>query len=434
VIRAAEGHTCSECTHEYKREADEIPQANDPAALVGIDENRNVPAFVGDNDDGEMNVEHRPESSSEDESMDVDDSSDIEDPHSDPLQEAAEHSPVQMVVLDGIVFGPKHCAFENCTADLKNYKTGVFCEEHERIRGNLCRVQNCSNPKVAGTQACHQHRETWRSHVVRFGRSTLLGIRRMLRRSEEENLPWLPAPARNTQPHDDPTPAGNRQKNYFTASRFYCVETITAACGAVIAWTKFAKAESPSNILDFLDRVYPTAESKPDYICIDKACLVLRHAVASGRWNMWKSTSRFIVDSYHYINHRTTDYLCRKYCNPAPLNGSAPNLVSVEYDNFGRPHYKRAYNTQVCLTLLTFTVKITDTLTQASEQLNGWIGGFESILTKMTVGNFNWFLHTMLFMHTEQVIEKQKERQDGQDGQEEVDDDEAGIEIDDDDN
>jgi len=36
--------------------------------------------------------------------------------------------------------------------------------------------------------------------------------------------------------------------------------------------------------------------------------------------------------SYHYINHGTSDYLCYKWCNPAPLNGSAPNLVVVEYD------------------------------------------------------------------------------------------------------
>jgi hypothetical protein len=52
------------------------------------------------------------------------------------------------------------------------------------------------------------------------------------------------------------------------------------------------------------------------------------------------------VDSYHYINHRVQDYICRKWCNPAPLNGSAPNLVIVERDNNGVEHYKRAFNTQ----------------------------------------------------------------------------------------
>jgi hypothetical protein len=109
VIRAAEGHACSECTHEYKKEADEIPQADDPAALVGIDENRNVPAFVGDDDDGEMNrgeMEHRLDSSSEDEPMDVDGSSDVENPQSDTLEEITEHSPVHMVVLMALSLVP----------------------------------------------------------------------------------------------------------------------------------------------------------------------------------------------------------------------------------------------------------------------------------------------------------------------------------------
>ncbi|KAF8234056.1 hypothetical protein L208DRAFT_1096340, partial [Tricholoma matsutake] len=44
---------------------------------------------------------------------------------------------------------------------------------------------------------------------------------------------------------------------------------------------------------------------------------------------------------------------------------------------------------------------------QACEQLNAWLGGYESILKRMTPGNFNWFLHTMLFYHTGHVINKQ---------------------------
>ena len=115
----------------------------------------------------------------------------------------------------------------------------------------------------------------------------------------------------------------------------------------MIAWTKFAKAESPTNILNWLQSVYPFPESQPDYVCIDKACAVLRTAITNGTWNTWKETTCFIVDSYHYINHHTTDYLCRTWCNPAPLNGSQPNLVTVEHDRNGEPHYKRAFNTQV---------------------------------------------------------------------------------------
>ena len=150
------------------------------------------------------------------------------------------------------------------------------------------------------------------------------------------------------QPHDEPQPEIQRPKNYFSPGRFYCVETICAPCGAVIAWTKFDKSESETQILKFLESVYPTEESRPDYICIDKACRVLRTAISNGSWDrIWKKTTCFIVDSYHYINHQTDDYLCRKWCNPAPLNGSAPNLVIATTDNHGRMHYKRAFNTQV---------------------------------------------------------------------------------------
>ena len=38
------------------------------------------------------------------------------------------------------------------------------------------------------------------------------------------------------------------------------------------------------------------------------------------------------------------------------------------------------------------------------------MGGFESILNKMTTSNFNWFLHVMMFMHTLEVIRKQEEK------------------------
>ena len=66
----------------------------------------------------------------------------------------------------------------------------------------------------------------------------------------------------------------SKRGHYFTPSQFYCSETICTPCGAVIAWAKFAKSESPTNILKFLESVYPDEASWPDY-CIDKACLVL---------------------------------------------------------------------------------------------------------------------------------------------------------------
>lgn len=164
------------------------------------------------------------------------------------------------------------------------------------------------------------------------------------------------------------------------------METVVAPCGVVIAWTKFDKAESPTNILKFLEEGFPTAESRPAYICIDKACQVVRTAVSNGSWETWKKTTCFIVDSYHYANHRASDELCRKYCNPAPTDGSAPNLVGQKTDKNGVVHDVREFNTQTC------------------EQLNAWLGGFESILKRMTSKNFNWFMHVMLFYHVKHVL------------------------------
>jgi len=88
----------------------------------------------------------------------------------------------------------------------------------------------------------------------------------MLRRTEEERLEWLPHRQENNQPHDEDAPAGPQRNNYFVAPCFYCMETICAPCGVVIAWDMFAYAESPTNILNFLERVYPTEGSRPDYI------------------------------------------------------------------------------------------------------------------------------------------------------------------------
>ena len=114
VIRSAENHFCSECTHEFKQTADVITE-DDPAAVIGIDENHDVPALTGEDADlavqdaaqARHNAQH---------AMDV-----------DQISSPVEESPVKLVVLDGVVMGPTHCAYDNCTDSLKNARGGVFC-------------------------------------------------------------------------------------------------------------------------------------------------------------------------------------------------------------------------------------------------------------------------------------------------------------------
>ena len=68
------------------------------------------------------------------------------------------------------------------------------------------------------------------------------------------------------------------------------------------------------------------------------ADFILQTAISNKSWDFWERSTCFIVDSYHYINHCKSDYLCHKWCNPGPLNASAPNLVWVTQDKQGQDY------------------------------------------------------------------------------------------------
>jgi hypothetical protein len=139
-IRAADQHSCPQCTQKYKATSDIINGA-DPAAVVGVDENQTVPPILHPNSESSTsNIAQR-------ENMQTD----VMD--NDAL--------VKMVVMDGIVMGPQHCAFGNCTADLASSQGGVFCSVHNMEYGAKCRVNGCHSSKISGTQACLQHKEEW---------------------------------------------------------------------------------------------------------------------------------------------------------------------------------------------------------------------------------------------------------------------------------
>jgi hypothetical protein len=145
---------------------------------------------------------------------------------------------------------------------------------HNEEFGSQCLVRDCTNNRYRDTSACQAHQAEWRNFTKYKTRQTRSGIRRMLQRPGETQ-PWNPQRrGPNPQHHDDDNEEPPLPSNYFSPARFYCVETICAPCGVVIAWTKFARSESTTNILCFLESVYPTEDSRPDYICIDKACQV----------------------------------------------------------------------------------------------------------------------------------------------------------------
>ena len=99
VIRSTNHHECVDCSHPYKATADAIPLAgDDPAAVVGIDEHRNVPMLDGPDADLALRDAARArrqvatrQVAGHDDEMDVD------------------AAPVRMVVVDGIVMGHQVC-------------------------------------------------------------------------------------------------------------------------------------------------------------------------------------------------------------------------------------------------------------------------------------------------------------------------------------
>lgn len=199
IIRSANEHACSECTHEHKNVSD-IPIADnrdDPAAVANMDENNAVPVL---RQEPNSEVEQGPNTNTQVQT-----------------QLDNQKALVKMVVLDGIVMGPQHCAFENCTENLLNARGGVFCRNHNLEYGAKCRVYNCHIQKEPGTQACHWHQREWSKFVQSRSAQNLAGIRRMLRRPNE-NLPWQPTREANTQPHDEPAPETQMLKNYFAAA------------------------------------------------------------------------------------------------------------------------------------------------------------------------------------------------------------------------
>ncbi|KAH6874119.1 hypothetical protein BKA70DRAFT_1378931 [Coprinopsis sp. MPI-PUGE-AT-0042] len=278
-----------------------------------------------------------------------------------------------MRVVDGIVTGPLHCARPKCYKPLSNNRGESYCDKHVLEFGHFCRIVGCLALAKSGTRACELHAPEWKHYQASASRSSSSGVKRMIHRPAERQ-PWQESHEHPENPHNQPDPQPYQPKHYFAASRYYCVETLCAPC------VFFAKSESPTNIMKFLESVYPNPADRPSYLCIDKACILLK-TVANHFWS-WISTTRFIVDSYHHRNHSKTDELCQKWCNPAPDDGSAPNLVIKVKDNQGKEIAKCAFNTQIC------------------EQLNAWLAGYDSILKRMTVPNFKWFLHSMLFLQT----------------------------------
>ena len=126
-------------------------------------------------------------------------------------------------------------------------------------------------------------------------------------------------------------------------------------------------------------------DSHPEFISYDDACDLLRHIVTQDAQSPWLTTTRLIVDAWHYIRHRATDVLCRTWCNPAPANGTQADLIIALKDNNGRVHLTRAFNSET------------------AEQLNVWLSSLKASMQQMTALNFDFFMHSIMLIYKDAV-------------------------------
>ena len=280
---------------------------------------------------------------------------------------------------------------------LVNYKNGRFCEDHLGM-AEICGIIPCGEPVTADngvTCNSNAHREWYSKYLQRFSRLSYPGVRRVIRRQQNPTPGAAPFTLNIEQqlPDLDDIP-GNEVSHTFRARSVYCIQTVQWACGIPIGWGKCYNSESTPQVLAIISRIWENHENlRPSFIAYDDACDLLRHIITQEDMQGWSLSTKFIVDAWHYIGHRATDILCRTYCNPAPTNGSQPDLIVIHKDNQGRAHSTRAFNTET------------------AEHFNAWLTGFEGQLSQMTDVTFDFFLHS-LFLLFKDDTEKKIKRQD----------------------
>ncbi|KAF7371614.1 hypothetical protein MVEN_00016900 [Mycena venus] len=291
--------------------------------------------------------------------------------------------------MDGKSLKHRKCAVDSCNEPLYNFKNGRFCEGHLDL-GQKCGIVPCGRDiHSPDALTCDDDSHiTWHKQwEERFQRLSFPGVQRVIRRQAEgENSDQPRGPSLQVQLQALGDMPGEKVVHTFKAKSIHCLQTVQWACGVPIGWGKCYRSESTPQVLSFINKIwagFPGA--RPAFMVYDKACELLRHIGTQDISDPWITTTKFIVDAWHYINHRSADILCRTRCNPAPRDGSQPDLVLTEVDDDGVVHQTRAFNTET------------------AEQLNSWLNGFESQLRQMTDVNYDFFVHVLMLIYGETV-------------------------------
>ncbi|KAJ7041776.1 hypothetical protein C8F04DRAFT_931355, partial [Mycena alexandri] len=234
-----------------------------------------------------------------------------------------------LAVMDGKSTTHKTCTMTTCEGSLVNYKNGHFCRDHLEMR-KICGIIPCGRPVHSdGADTCDDetHKQWHQKYLDRFLCLSFPGVQCVIRRQALGN-----APETDPSVHSElPELNGVSEENVthtFRAGKTCCLQTVQWACGCPIGWGKCYCSESSSQVLKIINRIWEShSESRPSFLAYDDACNLLHHIVTQDPNSPWILSTELIVDAWHYIGHQASDILCRLWCNPAPTNGSQPDLI-----------------------------------------------------------------------------------------------------------
>ncbi|KAF8904355.1 hypothetical protein CPB85DRAFT_1416528 [Mucidula mucida] len=282
---------------------------------------------------------------------------------------------LRAVVTDGLDIGHVCCGVHDCQNRLESQRER-FCHTH-KPRELVCAVKNCEAPVEQLFKTCCNpvHREL--ENRGEESRTALFQLKRCLERAKSSQTNDSLA---FECPDDDPVEldcpdkaeTGNvapqkSQKIQISLGRCWThnEELCVGCCGMIFGRATFYGSEAPNAVRIFHRILFPTRRSLLGVMFYDNNCHV-KKVIMSLNDHHFDGVA-LPVDVFHMkTKHKDSDDLvCSQECNPA-------NFPDLYHDK------KWRFNSS------------------AAEVMNGWFGGFRSVVQEMQRDRYNFFLDEMI--------------------------------------
>ncbi|KAI0083493.1 hypothetical protein BDY19DRAFT_978231 [Irpex rosettiformis] len=295
----------------------------------------------------------------------------------------------RVVVTDGITIGRPCCSVHNCKNPLqKQYDRFCADPEHARLV-TVCAIKDCDSTVLSGHLVCGNrlHLEFEARHRL-HGQARIRQLAQLYNPNDEEEHndsshngeEFFDIDDHNQIVGEDigpstfpltPAAGHKRVRAIFGRKRTHGEQLLVGCCGIIIARATMYGAEGIHSVAEFIKQVFRHVPP-PEHIFYDSNCLLARHV--RGKDPFFDNIG-LSVDVFHFdCKHSEADAYCQAHCNPR----SFPELLN---DN-GSWYFNSS----------------------AAEQVNSWIGKYQSMCREMTAEKFDFFLDEMIMRRNEYTL------------------------------